>query len=124
MDKSKAADQFVKLLDIVEKLRGPNGCPWDKEQTHESLLPYFLEEAYEVIESIEEKNWDNLNEELGDVKQFEIDAATEFMWALAAVIGCFSMVLVPSFTIYFAARAKEKKLELKLEQAKIDLESE
>ena len=67
MDKRKAADQFVKLLDIVEKLRGPNGCPWDKEQTHESLLPYFLEEAYEVIESIEEKNWDNLNEELGDV---------------------------------------------------------
>ena len=55
---------------------------------------------------------------------FEVDAATEFMWALAAVIGCFSMVLVPSFTIYFAARAKEKKLELKLEQAKIDLESE
>ena len=67
MDKRKAADQFVKLLDIVEKLRSPNGCPWDKEQTHESLLPYFLEEAYEVIESIEEKNWDNLNEELGDV---------------------------------------------------------
>jgi len=67
MKKNKAAEQFIKLLDIVERLRGPDGCPWDKEQSHESLLPYFLEEAYEVIESIDEKNWDNLKEELGDV---------------------------------------------------------
>ena len=66
----------------------------------------------------------SVSEQLSSVEMFEVDAATEFMWALAAVIGCFSMVLVPSFTIYFAARAKEKKLELKLEQAKIDLESE
>jgi MazG family protein len=67
MNKEKAAKQFIKLLDIVEKLRGPNGCPWDKEQTHESLLPYFLEEAYEVIESVDEKDWNTLKEELGDV---------------------------------------------------------
>tara|TARA_B100001996_G_scaffold177833_1_gene135747 strand:+ start:105 stop:875 length:771 start_codon:yes stop_codon:yes gene_type:complete len=58
---------FTELLKIVEELRGPNGCPWDKEQTHESLLPYFLEEAYEVIESVEESNWENLKEELGDI---------------------------------------------------------
>ena len=55
MDKEKAAKNFIKFLGIIEKLRGPDGCPWDKEQTHESLLPYFLEETYEVIESIEEK---------------------------------------------------------------------
>jgi hypothetical protein len=65
-----------------------------------------------------------VNEELTSVEQFEVDAATEFMWALAAVIGCFSMVLVPSFTVYFAARAKQKKLELKLESAKEALEEE
>ena len=65
-----------------------------------------------------------INEEFSSIERFEVDAATEFMWALAAVIGCFSMVLVPSFTIYFAARAKEKKLELKLEEAKSNLESE
>ena len=59
-----------------------------------------------------------------DIEKFEVDAATEFMWALAAVIGCFSMVLVPSFTVYFAARAKQKKLELKLEEAKDALEDE
>ena len=67
MKKDKSAEQFIKLLDIVEKLRGPDGCPWDKEQTPVSLLPYFLEETYEVIESIDQSNWDNLKEELGDV---------------------------------------------------------
>lgn len=65
-----------------------------------------------------------VNEELSSIERFQVDAATEFMWALAAVIGCFSMVLVPSFTIYFAARAKEKKLEVKLELAKQNLENE
>ena len=67
MDKEIAAKKFIKLLEIVEKLRGPDGCPWDKEQTHQSLLQYFLEETYEVIESIDEKNWSLLEEELGDV---------------------------------------------------------
>tara|TARA_Y100000994_G_scaffold14012_1_gene10844 strand:+ start:75 stop:860 length:786 start_codon:yes stop_codon:yes gene_type:complete len=67
MKKDKSAEQFIRLLDIVEKLRGPDGCPWDKEQTPASLLPYFLEETYEVIESIDQSNWDNLKEELGDV---------------------------------------------------------
>ena len=65
-----------------------------------------------------------VNEELSEINQFEVDAATEFMWALAAVIGCFSMVLVPSFTVYFAARAKQRKLDLKLEAAKGALEEE
>ena len=63
----KSAEQFIRLLEIVEKLRGPDGCPWDKEQTSASLLPYFLEETYEVIESIDQSNWENLKEELGDV---------------------------------------------------------
>lgn len=67
MDKKEALKNFLRLLQIVEKLRGPDGCPWDKKQTHETLLPYFLEEAYEVIESIDTKNWGNLEEELGDV---------------------------------------------------------
>ena len=69
-------------------------------------------------------NLAQVNEELTSVERFEVDTATEFLWALAAVIGCFSMVLVPSFTVYFAARAKQKKLELKLESAKINLEEE
>ena len=67
MDKKKAAKKFVKLLEIVETLRGPDGCPWDKEQTHESLLPYFIEEAYEVMESVDDEDWKTFQEELGDI---------------------------------------------------------
>ena len=58
-------NELVKLVEIVKKLRSPNGCDWDKKQTHESLVPYLLEEAYEVIEAIDEKDWDGLKEELG-----------------------------------------------------------
>tara|TARA_Y100001980_G_C14553218_1_gene338260 strand:+ start:3403 stop:4182 length:780 start_codon:yes stop_codon:yes gene_type:complete len=67
VDKIKTTKLFLELIDIVEKLRSPDGCPWDKEQTHGSLLPYFLEETYEVIESVELSDWETLKEELGDV---------------------------------------------------------
>ena len=52
---------------MVAKLRAPNGCPWDQKQTHESLKPYLLEETYEVLETIDQKNPTKLREELGDV---------------------------------------------------------
>ncbi len=55
------------LVEVVEKLRSPNGCPWDKVQTHESLRRYFIEETYEVVDAIDNKDMDNLREELGDV---------------------------------------------------------
>lgn len=67
MDKQVTAEKFIKLIEIVEILRGPEGCPWDKDQTNESLLPYFLEEAYELIESVDIKDWDTFKEELGDI---------------------------------------------------------
>ena len=67
MNKEKTEKSFTKLLNIVSQLRGPDGCPWDKEQTHKSLLPYFLEEAYEVIEGVEAGDMNSLKEELGDV---------------------------------------------------------
>ena len=67
MNKEKTEKSFTKLLNIVRQLRGPDGCPWDKEQTHKSLLPYFLEEAYEVIEGVEAGDMNSLKEELGDV---------------------------------------------------------
>ena len=60
-------DQFAKLVEIMEKLRGEQGCPWDKEQTHESLRQYLLEETYEVLELIDEGRYDELKNELGDV---------------------------------------------------------
>ncbi|MBU2511628.1 nucleoside triphosphate pyrophosphohydrolase [bacterium] len=57
-----------KLIDIVKKLRSPDGCPWDKKQTHSSLIHYILEEAWEVIEEIKQGRTGNpLKEELGDL---------------------------------------------------------
>ncbi|WP_209125605.1 nucleoside triphosphate pyrophosphohydrolase [Alkalihalobacillus sp. BA299] len=58
---------FQKLREVIATLRGPEGCPWDQEQTHQSLKPFLLEEAYEVLEAIDEQDDDHLVEELGDV---------------------------------------------------------
>jgi tetrapyrrole methylase family protein/MazG family protein len=58
---------FQELLNIMEKLRGDGGCPWDKEQTRESLKPFILEEAYELIEAIESGDPEKMKEELGDL---------------------------------------------------------
>lgn len=59
--------EFDSLLDVAETLLGPNGCFWDRKQTCESLQPYLLEEAYEVTEAIDTKNFKDLKEELGDL---------------------------------------------------------
>ena len=61
------SDAFRKLCDVVARLRAPDGCPWDREQTNESLLPKLLEEAYEVAEAVRAGDEENLREELGDV---------------------------------------------------------
>src|SRR4030067_2236849 len=58
---------FQELLNIMQKLRGDKGCPWDKEQTRESLKPFILEEAYELIEAIESGDPEKMKEELGDL---------------------------------------------------------
>jgi MazG family protein len=62
-----AESPFEKLCQIVAKLRAPGGCPWDREQTHESLLPATIEEAYEVAEAARSKNEAHFQEELGDL---------------------------------------------------------
>ncbi len=61
------SERFTKLVDLMAALRAQNGCPWDRKQTHESLKPYLLEEAYEVIETIDQRDEQKLREELGDV---------------------------------------------------------
>src|SRR5216117_1035836 len=66
-DPRSLIDQFAKLCDIVAKLRGPGGCPWDREQTNESLLPALIEEAYEVAEAARAQDDTHFREELGDL---------------------------------------------------------
>ena len=58
---------FEELISIVKRLRGENGCAWDRVQTFESLIPCFLEEAYEVVDGISKRDYQNIKEELGDV---------------------------------------------------------
>ena len=60
-------NQFEELVNIVSRLRAPDGCPWDREQTNHTLIPYFIEEVYEVIESVDDGDWDLVKEELGDI---------------------------------------------------------
>ena len=64
---NKEFSKFENLVELVKKLRSPDGCDWDKIQTRNSLIPYFIEEVYELIESIDKKEPINIREELGDV---------------------------------------------------------
>jgi MazG family protein len=61
-----AGDAFQRLVDIMARLRGPGGCPWDHEQTLESLRQFVLEEAYEVLDAIDRGDYDDLRGEIGD----------------------------------------------------------
>src|SRR5207248_1568497 len=65
-DQSSNAN-FRQLCEIVAKLRAPGGCPWNREQTHESLLPALIEEAYEVAGAVRANDGPNFREELGDL---------------------------------------------------------
>jgi MazG family protein len=60
-------EKFERAVAIMARLRAPGGCPWDREQTFDSIKPYTLEEAYEVLEAIDNRDWDELKAELGDL---------------------------------------------------------
>ncbi len=60
-------DALRRLVDLMARLRGPQGCPWDREQTHASLVPYLIEETHEVVDAIEQGHFASLKEELGDL---------------------------------------------------------
>src|ERR1051326_2375354 len=82
MDSSQkpAGEKFTELVNLIARLRAPGGWPWDREQTHESLKPMLLEEAYEVIEAIDDGNDEEFIGELGDLLLqvvFHSDIATE-----------------------------------------------
>src|SRR5438105_15049762 len=66
-DLSRFTNHFQELCEIFNKLRASGGCPWDREQTHESLLPALIEEAYEVAGAVRTKDNANFREELGDL---------------------------------------------------------
>ena len=63
----RPGESLLRLVEVMDRLRSPGGCPWDAEQTHESLATYLLEETYETLEAIETGDRDHLREELGDL---------------------------------------------------------
>jgi MazG family protein len=64
---STTGERFERAVAIMARLRAPGGCPWDREQTFDSIKPYTLEEAYEVLEAIDLRDWEELSGELGDL---------------------------------------------------------
>ena len=64
---SRPGERFLDLVEVMDRLRSPGGCPWDARQTHASLVEYLIEEAYETVEAIEDGDDAALREELGDV---------------------------------------------------------
>src|SRR2546426_3675099 len=65
--KLSAAEGFARLVEIMTRLRGPDGCPWDREQSFDTIKPYLLEETYEVMDAIDARDWAGLADELGDL---------------------------------------------------------
>ena len=94
MPDRSVADSFLRLVDLMARLRGPDGCPWDREQTPESLRPYVIEEAYEVLEAIERGDPDALRDELGDLLLQVV-----FQAELASEAGRFTIADVASAVI-------------------------
>ncbi len=66
MAPTSAGEKFQRLVDIMARLRAPGGCPWDREQTFDSIKPCTLEETYEVLDAIDRRDWNELRAELGD----------------------------------------------------------
>lgn len=85
-DFARVAREFVRLVEIMATLRGPSGCPWDREQTIDTLKPFVLEETYEVLDAIDRHDHAALREELGD---FVFEAV--FLAQLEAEAGHFSI---------------------------------
>ena len=85
-DATRAAREFIRLVEIMSTLRGPGGCPWDREQTIDTLKPFVLEETYEVLEAIDRHDHAALAEELGD---FVLEAV--FLAQLESEAGHFTI---------------------------------
>src|SRR5947208_5017963 len=114
-DAASAAAEFTRLIEIMARLRGPDGCPWDREQTIDSLKPFVLEETYEVLEAIDRHDHAELREELGD---FVFEAV--FLAQLESEAGHFEIAdslkivadkLVRRHPHVFARDAGEPKLD-------------
>jgi len=97
-DPARAAKLFEQSVEIMARLRAPGGCPWDREQTFDTIRKYTLEEAYEVFDAIERRDFPHLAEELGDlllqVLFYAEMAANEGQFTIADVLGALNSKLI------------------------------
>ena len=95
---AESAALFAESVAIMARLRGPDGCPWDREQSFDSIRPCTLEETYEVLDAIERRDWPNLTEELGDlllqVLFYSQMAADEGRFTIADVVATLNRKLI------------------------------
>jgi MazG family protein len=122
-----AAALFAEAVSVMARLRGPDGCPWDREQTFDSIRKYTLEETYEVFDAIERKHWDDLGEELGDLLLqvlFYAQMASEAgYFSIADVISGLNRKLVRRHPHVFGQQASldaGNAVEIPLETENID----
>jgi MazG family protein len=114
-ESDRAGQAFSKLVDTMATLRGPGGCPWDREQTLDTLKPFVLEEAYEVVEAIDRGDHDALREELGDhlfeavfLAQLEAEAGR---FTIADSVDAITAKLIRRHPHVFKRDAGEPKLD-------------
>jgi tetrapyrrole methylase family protein / MazG family protein len=95
---STAGEEFQKLVELMARLRAPGGCPWDREQTFDTIKPYLLEETYEVMEAIDARDWPELAGELGDLLLqpvfFSQMAAEQNLFSIADALDAINQKLV------------------------------
>ena len=128
-------DESIISMTTTDPGRRNNGTVYanslgEAEDKARDIVEYFHSPTIIIVDVIEEGDrstapsiiLETVNEDFDDIAVFSVDAGTEFLWAVAAVVGCFSMILIPSFTVYFAARAKERKNELKLQKAEQEVD--
>ncbi len=117
MSAPSPGEKFQTLVDIMAKLRAPGGCPWDREQTFDSIKPYTLEETYEVLDAIDRRDWDELAEELGDFMLQAVFyaqmAAEQKLFDIGAALDAINQKLVRRHPHVFGTESAESAGDVK-----------
>ncbi len=114
---SNAGEKFQQLVEIMARLRAPGGCPWDREQTFDTIKPYTLEETYEVLDAIDRRDWKDLSEELGDfILQavfYAQMASEEKLFAITDALDAINSKLIRRHPHVFGAESAETAGDVK-----------
>jgi MazG family protein len=114
---SSAGEKFQKLVEIMARLRAPGGCPWDRDQTFDSIKPYTLEETYEVLDAIDRRDWNELSEELGDFMLQAVFyaqmAAEEGLFGIADALDAINRKLIRRHPHVFGEQSAETPGDVK-----------